>query len=167
MRDNWLRLGALLVVAFPLLAATAPVPGTIVSLDYSSSTDFAKYRSYSWLPRNVSEGVTPSDYDRVLASVDRALSPRFTKGNPGEFAISVTATPSQQSAFEGSSYGGYTGGTLTIQIFDAATKQPIWRGMARLDWNNPDGAVGRLMNRFPPSHGCADIPKDSFETCPK
>jgi hypothetical protein len=159
----------LLVVSVPVVARdSAPAP--IVSLDYDSAADFNNYRTYSWVTP-IPAGLDPVDYERVRTSIDRALASRFTKaapGEPGDFAIAFLGTANRSGEYRGSyqSEGGFSS-ILSINIYDTSTKRPIWHGVVRSTRGDLDDAVNRMMNRFPPSHGCDRSPgAELFEKCP-
>jgi hypothetical protein len=144
----------LILLAALALAACETTP-TIRS-DFDPSVNFAKYRTYSWIYQAPPHGMNPLIYERIRASIDRALMARgYTQANPGDFAVAFTV--GRRDRVEVRDYGPYSGfypgwgygyrwgwaplyrqvdirnvtdGSLAIDFYDAATKRPIWHGTA-------------------------------------
>lgn len=136
-----------------LLAAAGCTPPLTVDSDYEVSTDFSKYKSWSWLP-----GMRPSEKDidslteqRIRAAIEAEL-PRRGLAKSGEsgdlsaaFHISIQRKIETSSASVGIGYGwgpAHVGvsksptrtideGTLVLDLIDAKTKALVWRGTAR------------------------------------
>jgi hypothetical protein len=173
------------LAALPILllcsqsVAAGPHPPN-VNITWDQNIKFGKYHSYIWVPgRTPPAGENVADYERVRASIDRYLASRgFRKGPTGEFAIAVRATDAKPG-YEGSGWGSVA--SLSIDIYDTATKHRIWNGIAKVEvsrlWNgiakvevrrrlSPhelDRAVERLLDRFPPSHGCFHGPAKTLK----
>jgi hypothetical protein len=169
-------------VAFFLLALTVPLssaasqPAGIVDFNFDPTVDFGKYRTYSWVPRPVPEGLDKADYEKVRASIDRVLAARgYRKAEAGDFAVAFSAVPYQRTEYSGSYRGGWaSSASLSIDIYDTATRRPIWSGIGKKDLSaglsdsQLDGVVDLVLNRFPPSHGCSHHPANEFvEECPQ
>lgn len=157
------------------LAVAGPYPPN-VTINWDDEIKFGKYHSYIWVPGHTPPpGVNAADYDRVHSSIDRYLASRgFKKGPTGEFAISFHAVGATEG-YEGSYRPGWGSvATLSIDIYDTATKKPIWNGAGRVEVSRRlsqgelDRAVARLLERFPPSHGCSHSPADTLiHPCPR
>lgn len=127
-----------------------------IDTDYDPAANFSGYRTYSWIVRDVPQGMNPLAFERVRASINRSLAPRsFTESAQGDFAIAFTI--GARDRVEVNDYGPYgayypgwgrgyrfgwapvyndidvrnvTDGTLAIDIYDAGTKKPVWHGTA-------------------------------------
>jgi hypothetical protein len=156
---------ATLLIASPAVVAVASLPDPIVYVEYDKSADFAKYRSYSWVPPGET-GVSQADYERARTSVDRALAPRFNRAEPGDFAIAISGTSGPKGEYRGSYQGVKRASLLVIDIYDTSTKAPFWHGVVRAAPVDLDKAIDRLVNYFPPSRGCPTNPLDQrFSEC--
>lgn len=154
--------------------ATACGPSIHVATDYSHSTDFANYHTYSWL--KVSAGNSLWD-QRIRRDVNAQLA---TKGwmevpSGGHAAVAAFAATREQPSLEtfyngfGPGFGGwywngfYGGGfnsgiattqvvytpigSLTVDIFNDNTHHLIWRGTStEVLSGNPEKNTGRLEN---------------------
>ena len=151
-----------------------------VKTDYDRSANFTQYETYSW------GGVKTEDpllIDRIKAAVNSVLTAKgWTQVESGS-DVSVMAlrmTRAQQTldtfydgfgggwGWRGFGSGGfgesttttdtYEVGTLVIDLFDAKTKQLLWRGFssATLSTNsnkntqNLDKGVAKMFKEFPP-----------------
>jgi hypothetical protein len=146
--------------------------------DYDHHADFSRYHTYSWL------GVKAGDslwQDRIMAAVDAQLAAKgWTKVPSGGSAeVSAFGRTTERDTME-TFYDGFPGwgwrhwgggmgiattdvipervGNLTVDIFDAGTKQLIWRGRAsdvlssKPEKNDKkmDHAVEEMFKKFPP-----------------
>jgi hypothetical protein len=153
-----------------------------IKFDADPSADFAAYHSYSWAYSQAPRGMNPLLYQRVRDSIDRALAARgFTQSALGEFAVGFTlgkrdrvevtdfgAYGGYYRGWGGWGWGGYHGynhydvrnvtdGTLMIDIYDTATKKPVWNGTATQEISSDgasqatiDAAVVAVLGNFPP-----------------
>ncbi len=147
-----------------------------VKTDYDRSVDFNRYRTYSWQKVRSAD---PLWVDRIKNSVDAALESKGwvrveTGGDAAVVAIEMTHDEKTLNTFYNSFGGGwrwggnfgnatttvdtYEVGTLVVDIFDAKSKNVIWRGSAsgtlsnKSDNNikNLDKDAQKLFERFPP-----------------
>jgi hypothetical protein len=165
-----LALGAALA-----LAACASTPD--VKTDFDAAADFSRYHSYSWVYTGTPQGMNPLMFERVRASIDRSLGARFSQGQPGDFAIAFTlGRRDRVEVTDFGSYGPYyrrwgwgpgyqnvdvrnvTDGKLVIDIYDVATRKPVWHGVATQEINSTkvdpamiDAAVDSVLAKFPPA----------------
>jgi len=167
MQLYWPRAIALLLIcATPFPAAAKPVSGPGLIVNFDPTANYGKYHRYKWVPRPIPSGVKASDYERVRASIDRALASRgFAKSDEADFAIAFTARPGEQGEYLGS-YRDNLGwaAALSIDIYDASTKLPIWHGMELTKTRSPvppqvlDRVTADLISNFPPSNRSTDCP---------
>lgn len=136
-----------------LLSACANTPN--IQTDFDPATNFSNYRTYSWVFTAVPQGMDPFLYDRVHASIDRALQARgYTRSEPGQFAVAFTL--GRRDSVRVTDYGAYGGfypgwgwglgwagwypryqtidnvteGTLALDFYDTQTKHPVWHADA-------------------------------------
>jgi Domain of unknown function (DUF4136) len=166
-------------VGIALLFATVSLAQQ-VKTDYDRSADFSQYKTYSW------EKVQTQDQlwvDRIKDAVNATLAAKgWTKlESGGRVAIvAMETTKNQQTLdtfydgfgggwgwrrFGGGGFGdatttteNYKVGTLVVDLFDANTKNLIWRGSAtdtlsdksEKNIKNLDKAVQKMFDHFPP-----------------
>lgn len=167
-------LGALLCAAV-LFASTRT--------DYDRHADFSRYHTYSWI--GVKAG-NPLWQPRIQEAVDSAMASKgLTKvESGGDLAVSAMGKTQQQDTME-TFYTGFPGwgwapgwwggmagadgmattravpmkvGDLTVDLFDARSKQLIWRGRAmdslstkpEKNEHKLDKAVNDMFKDFPP-----------------
>ena len=162
-------------VGVALLLASASLAQQ-VKTDYDRGTDFSHYRTYSW------EKVRTSDalwVDRIKEAVNSALSakgvtPVASGGDIAVVAIEMTKNQQTLNTFYDGFGGGwrwgggfgnatttvdnYKVGTLVVDLFDANSKQIIWRGSSsdtlsdKSDKNikNLDKGVQKMFDHYPP-----------------
>jgi hypothetical protein len=152
-----------------------------ISTDYDRSANFAHYRNYSWLHAKTRD---PLSVDRIKHAVNTALAAKgWTQVESGADVsiVAMEITRDQQTLdtfydgfgggwgwrrFGGGGFGEatttsdtYKVGTVVVDLFDARTKQLIWRGAAsdtlsdNSDKNikNLDEGVDKMFKHFPPS----------------
>jgi hypothetical protein len=169
------KLQNMMTIAAGLLF-TATMFGQQVKTDYDRTADFTRYKTYSW------EKVQTQDalwVDRIKSAVNADLAAKGWTEVPsgGDVAIvAIEMTRNQQSlntfydGFGGGwRWGGgfgdstttvdtYKVGSLVVDLFDARTKNLIWRGSAsdtlsdKSDNNikNLDKGVRKMFEHFPP-----------------
>jgi uncharacterized protein DUF4136 len=149
-----------------------------VKTDYDRSANFAQYKTYSWEQVKTKD---PLDVDRIKSAVNAALAAKgWTQVDSGG-DISVMAmeiTHNQQTlntyydGFGGGwrwrGFGGlgeattttetYKVGTLIVDLFDAKTKELVWRGSSSDTLSNNSSKniqnmnkdVEKMFKNFPP-----------------
>jgi hypothetical protein len=149
-----------------------------VETDFNHQANFSKYKTYSWKEVKVAKSLWDA---RIKNAVDAQLA---TKGwtqvaSGGDAAIVAIATThtekTLQTVYDGMGggwrwrgFGGmadattteqeYKEGTLVVDVYDAETKQLIWRGSAedtvsdkpQTNEKNLDKAAVKMFNKFPP-----------------
>ena len=149
-RQVWRAALGLAIVAG---AVSGCAGGLSYNHDYDPSANFTALRTYSWAtPPENSRGINQMLERRVVAAIDQNLVAKGYQAATGEpdFAVNFTVTTSEQTDYNtyytGMGYGGgwygggmgssttraytYTNGTLIVDIFDAKSKNLIWRGTA-------------------------------------
>ena len=149
-----------------------------VRFDYDRSANFSAYKTYQWVDyRPVQVGDHLIDRD-IKRAVDEQLVSKGLRrvDSGGELCAGYQASISQEKEFDSRGSGGplWFGdwgnsrvttstidvGTLVIGLFDPATKQLVWRGLASKSLNmskDPDKnyrtlekAVAKLFRTYPP-----------------
>lgn len=175
-------LRAATVISAFFLASCATTP--TVKYDADAQADFSKFKTYSWAYSTAPQGSNPITVQKVKASMTAYLASRgFTKAEPGDFAVGFTlGARDRVEVTQLGSYGPYyrpwgpyaglggwragysavdvrnvTDGTLAVDIYDSASKTPVWHGTAtqQVSGDAPsqatiDGAVSAVLANFPP-----------------
>jgi hypothetical protein len=147
-----------------------------VKTDYDRTADFSRYKTYSWEKVQTSD---PLWVDRIKEAVNSALAakgltPVASGGDIAIVAIEMTKNQQTLNTFYDGFGGGwrwgggfgnatttvdnYKVGTLVVDLFDANTKQIIWRGSSsdtlsdKSDKNikNLDKGVQKMFDHYPP-----------------
>lgn len=169
-----IRLSRLLA---PLVLGAAVVALASVHTDFDHHIDFARFHTYSWI--GVQAGNTLWQ-DRITAAVDGQLAARGWTRVPsgGEAAVSAFGRTTQRETME-TFYNGFPDwgwrgwggmgtaetqvipqevGSLTVDIFNRANKQLIWRGTSTQALSSKpeknekklDHDVAEMFDHFPP-----------------
>jgi Domain of unknown function (DUF4136) len=164
-----------------LFASTASAQQ--VKTDYDRSANFGQYKTFSWEQVKTKDAL---DVDRVKSAVNAALAAKGWSqvDSGGDVSIiAVETTQNQQSLntfydgfgggwgyrrFGGGGFGGlgeattttetYKVGTLVVDLFDAKTKQLLWRGSSSDTLSNNSNkniknltkGVEKMFKKFPP-----------------
>jgi hypothetical protein len=150
-----------------------------INSDYDHSINFAKYSTY-----NVSKvhATDPSVEQRILVALNRDLASRYLHPADSVGDLTITIVEASQDKQEYSSFydgvawkrgwgtGGFLdstptledvpAGTLVIDMYDAKTKNIVWRGTltealtGSTDKKDQemDKAVDKLLAKFPPKY---------------
>ncbi len=151
-----------------------------VKTDYDRSANFGQYKTYSWAQVKTKDAL---DVDRIKTAVNAALAAKgWTQVDSGSDVsiVAIEITQNQQTLntfydgfgggwgwrrFGGGGFGEattttetYKVGTLIVDLFDAKTKQLIWRGTSsntlsnNSDKNikNLDKGADKMFKHFPP-----------------
>jgi hypothetical protein len=157
-----------------LLFATA-VFGQHVKTDYDRTTDFSQYKTYSWEKVQTQD---PLWVERIKSAVNAEMTAKgfaevASGGDVSVIAFEMTTTQrSLNTLYDGLGggwrFGGgfgdattvdaYKVGTLVVDLFDAKTKNLMWRGSAsdtlsdKSDENikNLNKGVQKMFDHFPP-----------------
>lgn len=128
-------------------------PGLTRDSDYEPSTDFSKYKTWTWMAtaKPSEKDIDPISYKRIQDAIEAELPMRgLAKAGEGAdlsvtFQISVQHKIKQSNASVGVGYGwgpAHVGvskspsrewdeGTLILDLVDPKTKTLIWRGTAK------------------------------------
>ena len=149
-----------------------------VKTDYDRTANFSRYKTYSWEKVQTPD---PLWVDRIKAAVNAALAAKgWTQVESGG-DISIIAMEINRDhqilntyyddfggGWRWRGFGGfgestttsdtYTVGTLVVDLFDAKTKDLVWRGVASGMLSNKSGknienldrGVQKLFQHFPP-----------------
>ncbi len=149
-----------------------------VKTDYDHNANFQQYKTYSWEKVQTQD---PLMVDRIKDAVNRALAAKgWTQvGSGGEvcvMAIEITQNQQTLNTFYdgfggGRRWGGFGGfgdattttqtyqvGSLVVDLFDAKSKNLLWRGSssdtlsnnADKNTKNLDKGVQKMFAHFPP-----------------
>jgi hypothetical protein len=171
-------LTAISVVLF--LVALGSAFSQQVQTDFDHQANFSQYKTYSW------QTITPPDslWDaRIKSAVDAQLAAKGWTPVPSGGDVAIVAIKTSQTErslqtfydgmgggwgwrrFGGGGFGeattteqDYKEGTLVIDLYDAKTKQLIWRGSAEdavsnkaeKNEKNLDKGVAKMFKKFPP-----------------
>jgi hypothetical protein len=156
-------------------AAQAPAGQKPVEVDFEKTADFSSYHTYAWAPFQ-EPASNPANHIRITRAVERELEAKgFTKGESaaatdifvhyqGSRDKKVRGTPSQRdSNWQPSNptfqvdFSRVEVGTLVVELWDAKTKDIVWRAKAAEVIRREDQAeevinqaVKRLMAAYPP-----------------
>jgi hypothetical protein len=157
--------------------------------DYYSAVDFSKYHRYAWVSdsplirsQSAHVEISPLTVRRVREAIERVLQSKgfdlAATREDAEFALAFTIgardmitmndyPPYYRGVWEwGPNYYGqnidtnmYTEGMLAVDVFDGASREPVWHGWARkvivgADIDDPEktinAAVDAIFADFPP-----------------
>jgi hypothetical protein len=149
-----------------------------VKTDYDRSANFSQYKTYSWEKVQTQD---PLWVDRIKEAVNadltaKGLTPVESGGDIAIIAMETTKNQQTLNTFYDGFGGGwgwrwggglgdatttvdnYKVGTLVVDLFDAHTKQLLWRGSSsdtlsdKSDKNikNLDKGVQKMFDHFPP-----------------
>jgi hypothetical protein len=171
-----LALAAVSVLVLTRAAAAQAPPGQKpVEVDFERTADFSRYRTYAWVPFQ-EPASNPANHVRITAAVEHELEAKgLTKGESaavtdvfvhyqGSRDKKVRGTPSQrESNWQPSNptfqidFSRVEVGTLVIELWDARTKDIVWRAKAAEVIRREDQpedlinqVVKRMLSRYPP-----------------
>jgi len=146
-----------------------------VKTDYDRNANFTQYKTYSWGQVQTKD---PLMVDRIKSAVSGVLSAKGLTEVPsgGDLSVMAMETTRNKQTLDtfyngfggGWRWGGfgdattttdtYKVGTLIVDLFDANTKQLVWRGSAsdtlsnksEKNIDNLDKGVEKMFKKFPP-----------------
>jgi hypothetical protein len=176
VRMNQIRRTA--VCTMFILAVVAATFAQQVKTDFDHQANFTKYKTYSWQEIKPTNSLWDA---RIKSAVDAQLAAKgWTQvdsgGDVAIVAIKTTQTQRTLQTFYDGMGGGwrwrgfggmgeattteqdYKEGTLVVDMYDASTKQLIWRGSAEdtlsdkeaKNEKNLDKGVAKMFKGFPP-----------------
>lgn len=169
----------LLSTALFLCGGLSACSSISVTNDYDTTVNFAKFKTWSWLPEagapgSNAEGVVSLSGARIREAVEGDL---IARGYPmvasgGSFLVAFHTVIQERLEAGAEPYGygwrtGYGGaplvydeGSLMVDFVDPKTKSMIWRGVASAVVDASDSAekresrireaVSKLLDQFPP-----------------
>ena len=160
----------IVIMAVCVSLATTEAFAQKATSDYDRAVDFAKFRSYKW--ERGQSAPNPLVDKRIVAAIDTQLESKgWTKTGAEPSAVvvyyaAIDAEKQLNAWGTGPRWRGmgtvtvdtiYTG-QLVVDVYDAATRQLIWRGTVsdtvsdRPEKNEKrlNEAVARLFKQFPP-----------------
>jgi Domain of unknown function (DUF4136) len=176
VRMNQIRRTA--VCTMFILAVAAATFAQQVKTDFDHQANFTKYKTYSWQEIKPTNSLWDA---RIKSAVDAQLAAKGwnqvdSGGDVAIVAIKTTQTQRTLQTFYDGMGGGwrwrgfggmgeattteqdYKEGTLVVDMYDASTKQLIWRGSAEdtlsdkeaKNEKNLDKGVAKMFKGFPP-----------------
>jgi hypothetical protein len=171
-------IGRIAVCTVLFLVALGTASGQQVKTDFDHQANFSQYKTYSWQEIKPANSLWTA---RIKSAVDAQLAAKgWTKvESGGDVAVVAIATShterTLQTFYDGMGggwrwrgFGGtgeattteqdYKEGTLVVDMYDAKTKQLIWRGSsedtvsnnAQKNEKNLDKGVAKMFKKFPP-----------------
>jgi hypothetical protein len=166
-------------VALALVAVLFSIPALAekIETDYDHSVNFSQYHTYSW---GHVHSTNPFFEKRIRDAVDHELQSKGWQLVPEGGDVTLTAVAVKKNKAEYTTfYDGWGGGwrwhgwgggmattmvedvpvgTLVVDIYDTATEQLIWRGVAQdqlsdkpeKDTKKLEKAVSKMFEKFPP-----------------
>ena len=174
--------GIALGLGLATLVATAAAAQKITT-ESAPETDFGSYKTFMWLKQpNVGD---PIMKQRIVDDINAQLKAKGLQAvqDGADLAVAAhmaTKTEKTLNTFYDGFGGGwrwgggfgsatttvntYQEGTLVVDLFDARTKQAIWRGTAtqgvssnpQTQGKNIDKAAEKIFDKFPPAERTAD-----------
>lgn len=163
---------------FLWLAILTPALAQHVQTDFDHQANFSQYKTYSWQAIKPENSLWDS---RIKSAVDAQLAAKGWSRVDTDGAVAIVAVKTSRTqrtlntfydGFGGGwrwrGFGGfgestttendYKEGTLIIDLYDAKTKQLIWRGSvedmisdkAEKNEKNLDKGVAKMFKSFPP-----------------
>jgi hypothetical protein len=169
--------------ALGLAAGLVACSSLTVSTDFDPAANFGQYKTFTVMPLEQFKNNTITA-DRIKAAITQALQARGLQpaSETADLQISVFAKLSKETQI--TSTGGYGGwgyrgwggagmstttvqdvavGTLVVDLVDAKTNKPVWRGMASdTIAQNKTGeqkqealnyAMNKMFEKYPPGAG--------------
>jgi hypothetical protein len=143
-----------------------------VSVDFDKGVDFSKFKTYGWQPGQPAP--SPLVDKRILNAIDGQLASKGwtkTMDAPSDAVVVYYAALKEQKQLNawgaGPRWSGYGTvnvatiriGQLVVDVYDASSKQLVWRGIAsdtvsdKQEKNEKklNDAVAKLFKQFPPA----------------
>ena len=169
-----------LILTVVLGAGVASAQSDVATFD--KNTDFSKYRTYKWVQIPSTQKLDDLTADQLIGTLNVELAKKDLKKSDSDkadlyigYQIIQTKDRHLNHLNLGVSYGAPAGGTsgsaattttvvhsgqLILDMYDASTKQLVWRGMVShaIDANGKpdkkqkhmDKAVEKLLKDYPP-----------------
>lgn len=166
----------LTVITAALLLSALAVWAAEITTDYDHSANFARIKTYSWAKVQTQNSLWD---DRVKSAVDSQLAAKGWSQVPSGGDVTVCARGVIRDQQElNTFYNGFGGfrrfggfgtstttvdtyrvGTLIVDVFNGATKELLWRGVASDTLSNKndknikklDSNLQKMFKKFPPN----------------
>jgi hypothetical protein len=152
-----------------------------VTEDYDPTYDFAKLKTFGFIPITEKAGIDQINADRLSNAIKTELTAKgYTVSDKADFGIALFFSKSTKTdiqsygygygygyGYRGMGYGGnvsvsqYDEGTLVIDFIDITSNKLVWRGIGQgvLQSNltveertaNINNAVTQILSQFPPT----------------
>lgn len=149
-----------------------------VTTDYTKGTDFQQYKTFMWIMEP--KPVNPLVRQRIIDDINTALAQKGLKLVTADADLAIAAhTATRQERTLDTFYNGFPGGwrwggrfgsattmvntyevgTLIVDMFDARTKEALWRGTStktisddpKKNATSLNKAIAKMFKDFPPS----------------
>ena len=174
-------------LAVAALAALVGCTTLRVGSDYDRSASFSGYHTYTWIQRDHHGSANPLVVQRARDAVEEELTAkgfgRAASDATADFAVDFTIGSRERTEVDSypPPYAGrwwalddwwghpywaypvdvrqYREGTLSVDIFDAHSRKPVWHGWAKKELTRSDiehskqpirAAVHQILANFPP-----------------
>jgi hypothetical protein len=159
---------------FALALIPAVVYAQKVTTDFDHAAPFASYRTYAWAPGAPS--LVSLTEQRIHSGIETQLQAkalRLAENNPSLYVASFVLTRVEPQViasgfdpwwrdgggFAATAAQTYVQGTLIVDLYDAATRKMVWRGVATATASDKpsknsakiDRTLARMFERYPPS----------------
>ena len=158
-----------IIVALAVVLIPAVAGAQKVTTDHDAKAPFATYKTYAWA--NGTAAQNPLNETRIRDGVNAAMAKAgltLVTANP-DVAIATFALTQERKELSATGYGPrwgggtaqvytYVVGSLIVDMYDAKTKQLVWRGTATDTVNDkPEkntqkiaGALDKMFKAYPP-----------------
>jgi hypothetical protein len=159
-----------------IVLITIPSVAQQVKTDYDRSVNFSQYKTYSWSSVKTKD---PLLVDRIKNAVNSTLAGKGltqvdSGGDLSINAMEITKNQQTRDTFYDGGFGGwrrwggfgnattttetYKVGTLVVDLFDAQSKDLVWRGSSsdtlssnsNKNIENLNKGVDKMFKKFPP-----------------
>jgi hypothetical protein len=175
-----------LACAFVLAVSTASAQD--VSYNFDQQADFTKYKTYKWVTVKESDQLDELTAKQVAQAIEKQLAAKGltkTEADSADLLVAYQVAINKEKqvtswntgyamgpGWGGRYYGGYGGGmgtaststiyigALALDMYDAAKKELVWRGLAskQIDTKasaekrqkNLDKGMAKLLKNYPP-----------------
>jgi len=163
--------------ALGLLIFASAAFGQSINTNYVPGTDFSKYHSYRWVAVQGAKQVDQILDQEIKQAIGKQLAAKALAkkdADPADLYVAYQVAVQQEQELNaygvpGWRFGGMANvttstidvGTLTVDVYDPAQKQLLWRGSATETVNRStspekkqaqlDKAMAKLLKNFPPA----------------
>ena len=153
--------------AFGAAIASGAVAGPKISTDTLPGANFAQYKTFAWANTAPPAGMDPVAFARIVQDIEGMMARKGYAKVASNPDLVLVLSLGAQNKTDINSFGffgqqldvyQYTEGHLSLDAFDAKTKQAVWHGQAAgtIHPNKPnpakaEEAIEKMMNKFPAS----------------